>query len=119
MNRITGEKIIQIQGKPHVLRFTWRAVAEVTKKYGDNPNLFDPEVIASVAAAGLRDRHPDMTAERIMEISPPLVPFAKDVQEALTWAYFGAEEAAASGDVKKKSPATGFWKRFKSLFSRG
>ncbi len=119
MNPLTGEKIIQIQGKPHVLRYTWRAVAEVTRKYGDNPNLFDPEIIANVAAAGLREKHPDMTAERIMEISPPLVPFAKDVQEALTWAYFGAEGVTNTKDVKKKSPEIGFWKRFKALFSKG
>jgi len=106
MNPITGEKIIKINGHDYVMRFNWRALAEIEAKYGDTPNFFNPEVLAFLAAAGLRERHPEMTAEKITELSPPLVLFSVAVQEALKWAYVGNETIPAKDkdDVKKNSP---------------
>ncbi len=116
MNPITGEKIININGIDYVMRFTWRGLSEIEHKYGDNPNLFDPETIANVAAIGLRDRHEEMTAERIMDLSPPLIPFAKSVQMAIQWAYFGAEAIPKGDDtVKKNLKAGGLSERIKTL----
>lgn len=89
MNPITGEYQIEIGGNIYWLRFTWRAISEIEAKYGEKPNLFDPEVIAYIAAAGLKAKHPEMTAEKILDLSPPLVPFAQAIQQALQWAYFG------------------------------
>ena len=43
---ITGMKRIDIDGKSYSLRYTWAALAEVAEKYGDSPNLFDPETVA-------------------------------------------------------------------------
>ena len=114
MNAVTGEKIIEIDGQKLVMRFDWRALSEVEQKFGDKPNLFDPDTVAGVAAIGLRAQHPEMTAERIVELSPPLVPFANAVQQAVQWAYFGPEAVKAPEDSKKKSaprPA-GSWRRF-------
>jgi len=121
MNPVTGEKEVTMGGQRYVLRFTWRALAEIEKKHGEHPDMFDPETVASVAAAGMRERHPDMTSERIMDLSPPLVPFARAVQEALAWAYFGGEavpeDAAAKG--KKKDPReAGPWRLFGWPFRR-
>lgn len=118
MNKITGEKIIKIAGQDYILRYTWRAIAEITQKYGDNPNLFSTETIAYIASAGMREKHPEMMPERIMELSPPLIPFAQAVQAALTWAYFGIEEAPKEDGLKKNSPETGFLRRIKRLFNR-
>lgn len=116
----TGEKIITINGEPYTIRFTWRALAEIEHKHGDNPNLFDPDVIASVAAAGFKEKHPDMTPERIAELSPPLMPFVRDVQQALQWAYFGTESAPTEKEqkegVKKNLKADGLFSRFVRLF---
>ncbi len=103
---ITGIKETTINGKPYFLRYTWSVLAEVSKKYGESPDLFDPDTVAFVGAAGLRERHPEMTPEKIMEISPPLIPFANDVQQALQWAYFG-DEGVPESDVKKKQTLTG------------
>jgi len=110
MNPTTGEKVIAINGERLTLKFTWKAIAEVEAKHGDTPNLFEPETVADVAAAGLRDRHPEMTAERIMELSPPLVPLARDVQEALQYAYFGPEELPAVPGQKKSRMRGGLWR---------
>ena len=120
MNKITGEKTVVIGGQGYTMRYTWKALAEVEEKYGDKPNLFNPEVIACVASAGMRDRHPEMTAEEIMRLSPPLIPFARDVQLALQWAYFGAEAIPKDDDapVKKNRPAGGLWRRFVTLLRR-
>ena len=120
MNPVTGDKQIEIGGRKCILKFTWKALSEIEHKYGDNPNLFDPEIIANVAAAGFRAIHPELTAERIMELSPALMPFVKDVQQALQWAYFGAEAVnAATDDVKKNRPKGGLWLRIKRLLRRG
>ncbi|MCK9351019.1 MAG: hypothetical protein M0P44_07355 [Clostridiales bacterium] len=109
---ITGQKRIDILGKPYYLRFTWAALAEVAGKYGDAPNLFDPETVAFVASAGLRDKHPEMTPEKIMELSPPLVPFAQEVQQAIRWAYFGDKGIPPDENgVKKKQTLTGWLMR--------
>lgn len=110
---IIGTKRIDIDGKPYYLRFNWAALAEIAGKYGDSPNLFDVETVAFVGSAGLRERHPEMTPERIMELSPPLVPFANDVQQALQWAYFGNQGIPKSDDIKKKWDLIGWIKRIK------
>lgn len=119
MNPVTGEKIIDIEGRKYVLRFTWRVLSEIEQKYGDKPNLFDPEIIAFVGAAGLRARHPEITAEWILDTSPPLVPFAGAVQEALQWAYFGPDKPPSSGDVKKNRPTVGWLRHIAQRLGRG
>ena len=120
MNPITGEKVISLDGKRMVLRYTWRAIAEVEAKHGDKPELFEAGTVASIAAIALREKHPEYTAERIMELSPPLIPFARDVQEALQWAYFGKEIPPAATDEQKKSRLKGgLWQRLKRWFRRG
>ncbi len=104
---ITGAKNTKINGQSYSLRFSWAALAEVAQEYGESPDLFDPKVLAFVGSAGLREKHPEMTTERLIEMSPPLVPFANDVQQALTWAYFG-DKTPIGGDVKKKLPLIGW-----------
>jgi hypothetical protein len=98
---ITGDKKITLNGMSYILRFDWRALAEIEKDHGESPNLFRAATLASVAAAGFRRYHPELTAERIADISPPLAPFARAVQEALQWAYFGDEAVPADTGEKK------------------
>jgi len=122
MNRITGERTIDINGQGYTMRFTWRALAEVEAEYGDNPDLFKPDVLAKVTAAGLKDKYPDMTAERIMELSPPLMPLCAAIREAIQWAYFGAEtipKAEARAEVKKNRLAAMLWRVINRLLRRG
>ncbi len=120
MNPVMGEKVVSLDGKRLTLRFTWRAIAEIEAKHGDMPNVMDAEVVASVAAIGLREKYPEYTAERIMELSPPLIPFAVAVQEALQWAYFGKEIPPEAAEGQKKSRLKGgLWRRLKRLFRRG
>jgi hypothetical protein len=119
MNPITGHKQVDINGKLYTLRFTWAAMAEIEQKWGEAPNLFDPAVLAGVAAAGFRDKHPELTAEKLMELSPPIAPFVQSVQEAIRWACFG--DQPIDGVVKKKVSRSGggLWQRLRRLFQRG
>lgn len=110
MNPITGEQEIDIAGKKYILRFDWQALSELQAKHGDAPNLFNAEVVASVASIGLR-KYPEMTAERIKELSPPLIPFANSVQRAIQYAYFGGEALPKDDDVKKNRPKAGLLQR--------
>lgn len=122
MNRITGEKKVIINGQGYTLRFSWRALSEIETKYGDNPNLFNTDVLAHVAAAGFRDKHPDLTAERIMDLSPPVMPFCAAVKEAIQWAYFGAEQMPKTGtvgEVKKNRLADTLSRLLNRLLRRG
>jgi len=115
--KITGEKIVEINGERYTLRFTWRALSEIEEKFGQNPNMFDPEVVAAMAEAGFKEKHPDLTAEKILELSPPLIPFAKAVQDAFKYAYFGNEPMP--DEVKKKTKTGLLAKHIKWLFRRG
>jgi len=121
MNPINGEKKVTINGQGYVMRFTWRALSEIEAKYGDNPNLFNAEVLAQVASAGLRDNHPEMTPEKIMDMSPPLMPFCVAVKEAIQWAYFGAEpipKAEGQTDGVKKNRLADMLSRLIKRLSR-
>ena len=119
MNPVTGTKRVDINGKGYLMRFTWAALAEVEAMYGDNPNLFNAEILSRVAAAGLRAFHPEMTPEAIMELSPPLIPFAKEVQQAMQWAYFGKEAIPeAKENVKKNLLMAGLSRLIKRLCRR-
>lgn len=112
MNAIRGEIEVPIEGKNYTLRFTWDDLAAMEAAHGDNPNLFDVETVASIAALGFHSHHPELTAARIKELSPPLLPFAQTVQTALQWAYFGPEGIPEESEKAKKKPdpkEDGFW----------
>ena len=116
---ITGLKETTINGKSYSLRYTWAVLAEVAEKYGDSPNLFQPETVAFVGSVGMRENHPEMTPEKLMELAPPLIPFANDVQQALQWAYFGDQGVPDGDGVKKKRTLTGWIRHIGRRLSRG
>ena len=115
---ITGEKRIKIDGKTYFLRYTWKALEEVAEKCGDSPNLFEPETVAFVGSVGMRENHPEMTPEKLMELSPPLIPFANDVQKTLQYSYFGDKGIPEDDGVKKKLTLIGWLRHIARRLSR-
>ena len=103
MNPVTGEGKIKIAGKEYNIRFDWSCLAEIEAKYGDNYSWFDPDTLATLASIGFKKYHPELTAEKIKELSPPLKPFAAEVQRVLYFAYFGNEEIQEDSGGEKKS----------------
>jgi hypothetical protein len=116
INKITGVSEVELGGETYSIKFDWDALSAIKDKYGDAPNMFDASVVADVAAIGMAKHHPDITAEKIKDISPPLIPFADAVQTALQYAYFGAEAIPKEDTEEKKTSAlTGWWNRIKQL----
>ena len=118
MNPVTGEAEVEIAGTKYPLRFDWSCLAEIESAHGDSPNMFNPDIVAGIAAIGMKKHNPEMTAEKIKELSPPLIPFAKAVQLAMQFAYFGAETIPEDDQKKNARKKGGWWQRIKSQFKR-
>ena len=119
MNPITGAAEVEIAGEKYTIRFDWSCLAEIESTHGDNPNLFNPDIVASVAAIGMKKYHPELTAAKILELSPPLIPFATAVQKAMQYAYFGAESIPKDDQKKNVQKKGGLSKRIKWVFGQG
>lgn len=113
MSAYDGAVPVRLGEQDYTLRFDWAALAEVKQAHGDEPDLLDLSVLASVASLGFRARHPELTPERLAELSPPVWPLTRAIQQAYRWAYFGPEEPT-TGEPGPASPATGW----RGLFRR-
>ena len=103
-NPIAGTVPLDLRGKEYTLQFTWSGVAQVIKQYGQDRDLFDPDVLGGVTAIGLQAHHPGMTAEDVQD-GAPISKVMAAVTRALHVAYFGEGEAPA--EDKGNPPATG------------
>ena len=96
MNKYLGEVEYQIGDKKGVLVYNWKALSKIHSEYGrqvlENLAEMSPEVIAKVMAIGFEAKTPDITADIIIEESPPLIEIIQIVNEALSCAYFGADK---------------------------
>lgn len=88
-NPITGVTSVALGGETYRLQFTWNALAQISRKYGEDANLFDPIILSDVVAIGLHKHHPEMSAEKVADASAPIVDVISSVNEALNYAYFG------------------------------
>lgn len=96
-NPISGIIPLPLNGTEYRLQFTWNAVAQISRKFGTNTNLFDPDILAQVVAIGLQKHHPEQAnAEFVMEASPPLIDVINIVTKGLQYAYFGEKGAPAN-----------------------
>lgn len=101
-NKYTAEVAIDIGGKPHVMEFDWRAVAQVHSECGADVlrNIFSvsPETIAKIILAGLKKHHPEVTLDMVMSASLPYIPTLTLLDRAITFFYFGADGVSAAKD---------------------
>lgn len=120
MNPITGEGKVEIAGQEYTIRFDWSCLAEIENEFGDNPNFFDPDTVSKIAAIGLKKYHPELTPEKLKELSPPLVPFANAVHDAMKFAYFGNEPITAEKKIVQEDlKRGGLWHHLKQRFGMG
>src|SRR4051794_24089749 len=91
----TGETPFKIGDKTLTLVFDWRAMAQAQEAHGKDvfKDLMNagPEVIADVLAIGLSKNHPDITKEKVLDFSPPMIPAINTINQALLYAYFGPD----------------------------
>lgn len=117
-NKYAGEWPLKLADKEYTLCFHWGRIAELQSVLGDDApaQVIKSEYksineAASVLAIGLKDYHPDLDEAAIMKMSPPLVPVAAAMKQAMLLALFGPtlepEEAKAkkppAKDAKKKT----------------
>lgn len=94
-NPYTGDVPIAVGDKALTLAFDYRALSRVRAELGADGQARalagDVDLLPKLLAAGLARHHPDWTAERIAEVSPPIVPTTKAIEEALLAAYYGPD----------------------------
>lgn len=104
INKYTGEVTVQIGGKDYILKYDWSVLAEIQSEMGLDTifQLYSQptKILAPLVAHGLKARHPEMTAQVINELSPPILPMQKAVDLAIRYAYYGPQEIE---EVKKNS----------------
>lgn len=120
-NKYMGEAPLVLDGKTHSVVFDYAAIAEAQEKLGTEA-LVKIGVLGSLAvremcelaAIGLKKHHPNVTADDLMRLSPPIAHMRKACDDALTYAFFGAEalrpekkegakKEAKDKDAKKKT----------------
>lgn len=111
MSAIDGFVEIRLGTDKYNLRYDWSAISEIHQTIGDKALLAifsaSPSVIAKVLYIGLKKNHPDITEDKIMQCSPPIIPLLEDIQTALNYSYYGSalppeNKGDSESDSKKK-----------------
>lgn len=100
-NKMTGEVPVTIAGTDYTLHYDWRAIGALVTEFGEDAGtvlsdvVMNPfakiEAFAKTLEIGLQRHHPDMTLDRIMELSPPVAEVIKPVAVALGYAFTGGK----------------------------
>lgn len=122
MNPYRGEVALELDGKPHVLRFTWSALVQLRADFGSDFDTrlsaamldLDLEAIAKALAIGLRHAHPDITPARVMDGSPTITAATDALQTALRLAFHGPGEVVAKASQNPLRAAASRLKRITS-----
>lgn len=107
MSAYDGTVALKMGGTEYTLVMDWAALADVQTKHGENcfEGLYaqrDLKKIADMVAAAAKRHHPELTAKKVLELSPPLIGTLKVLDEVLAIAYFGAEQAAELKQAAEK-----------------
>lgn len=81
-----------------ILVFDWTAIATLksagyTDEQLQNLPSLPPGDLAAILAAGFQKENPELTADKILSASPPLMVALKALDTALLFAYHGPETA--------------------------
>lgn len=97
-NKYTGEIPLKIGNIQGTLVYDWAAISVIkttcTDKELENLAQMDPAKIAICLAAGFKKHNQEITAEVIMESSPPILEATEAMDRALLFAFHGKEAAA-------------------------
>lgn len=116
VNRDRGEVALVMGGETYVLHYDWRAVGLIRERFGAKEfeaklaalgDGVDVAGLAEVVVIGLARNHPDMTAEMVLDLSPPMVETVNAFNDALTLGFFGPNGAPEDdGQTDPTKPAT-------------
>jgi len=96
MNEYAGKYRIDINGNNYTLVYDWDALANIEGLCGLKAiqTLFtsiNTGLLAQMLEIGLRRHHPEMTVDKLKELSPPYMPCVQAVDKALALAYYGVD----------------------------
>lgn len=91
-NPTRGTAEISLDGKTYTMRLNWHGIVKVRRAYPEGYNLADPEHLATVMAIALAEHHPDITADHVMDMSPPIEKCIEAVTDCINYAWWGAPE---------------------------
>jgi hypothetical protein len=89
-----GEARVTLGERQFTLVYDWRAFSMLGKAGFtgmDNLTPYEPERLAEILAIGLARHHPEMTTERILDLSPPFIPAINAIMRAIAYALTGSE----------------------------
>jgi hypothetical protein len=123
INPYRGEVAIEIAGRPRILRYGWAEIAALQAALGEDFSTriaqamaaTDGNVLAQVLAIGLKHDWPEVTAEAIVEASPPIAATIEAINRALTLAFHGVkgvpdDPAARPTLAARMLAAISFWR---------
>lgn len=117
-NPIRGEYPIELDGKRYVVRYDWARLQQINDEFPADLELDNMRTLAELLAIGIADEK--VTADYIIECSPPVL-LAKDAfVKAHNFAYLGREAPVETeGEPKSDRPPRGRLIRFVTRFARG
>jgi len=118
VNGHRGEVVVEIGETPRIIQLDWAALARLRDAGVDN--LFveldrvlvemDVERLAVLLSIALQKHWPDVSAEAILDASPPFHPIYEALSKAVNLAFFGTDEPPVVEDIQnplERVPATG------------
>lgn len=113
-NPTHGIHQFMMHGNVYTLYFPWKELSPLELTIPE-PDYSNRVTLAKFAAAGLRHHHPEMTEEKIWQMSPPFFVLRAAVIKALEYAYWGGEdpEEVTGKLTGKRLPEkeTSMWRR--------
>lgn len=115
MNKYRGEQILTIGDQELTLVYDWAALSRIRSEMdlAAQERALSGEMgpLSEVVAAGLARYHPEWTAAKVFDASPPLMPTIRAVEAALNAAYYGP---AGAPEEQERNPRS----RTATLLSR-
>lgn len=102
-NPIRGTVQLDIEGTTYTMRLNWHGVAQIRRAYPDGYNLADPEHLSVIMSIAMAEKHPDMTPDRIMDLSPPLETAIEAVSDLVNYSWWGQKTAPERKEEEGKS----------------
>lgn len=87
---------IEMDGQKYKAEFSYETFAVLRKKFGEDPDMMNPEVLAVHALQAIKKNHPMVTLEQIMAVSPPMVPVGRAVRTAMNRLFWGDKPPPSS-----------------------
>lgn len=111
VNKYTGDVPFDLSGLKGTLRYDWKALSAVQSFLGKS--LFGSlegltvEQMAAVLAIGFQKHNPEITTDKVMEASPPLLKVVEAIGLATSAAYFGPDNIPSEASDDKTPSAEG------------